>query len=307
MRSFGWILLVGAGCEQSIEVVERLDEDRFTQPTVVQSADVLFVIDDSKSMLEEQSLLQAGVAAFLAVLGETETDYRFAVVTTDTSGEDAGVARGGVLDPFMTGVEALAAEALAVGTSGAKEERGLAAAILATNGSRNPGFPRDDAHLDVVVISDEDDQSNGEVTELLGALAAHAPPAGFAVHGVLGDLPGGCASPAGAADPAPRYHEVVVETAGRSDSICAESYVEVLEQVGFQASGLRDSFPLTALPQVESMEVRVDDVLLHPRDVDGWTWDPGENTVVFHGRAVPRGGMEIVIRYARLDPGALSP
>ena len=33
------------------------------------------------------------------------------------------------------------------------------------------------------------------------------------------------------------------------------------------------------------------------RKVDGWTYSPGDNAVVFHGRAVPRAGMTVYVEY----------
>ena len=304
MRGRRVVLLIVAapliGCEREIIVLDRVRQDEFTQPDVLRSADVLFVVDDSKSMVEEQALLQDGILGFVRALRETDVDYRFMVVTTDTDGADAGAARGGVLDPFVPDVEAAAVEALDVGTSGDRFERGMSAAALALDG-RNEGFPRADARLDVVFLSDEDDQSDVDVSAWLAATDARSGGLGFAVHGVVGDLPAGCASPGGAANAGARYHEAIAATGGLVESICAASYAAVLERVGLTAAGLQDTFPLGAIPVVETLEVEVDGVIIPGRDVDGWTWDAGQSAIVFHGRSVPRPGMDIAVRYEVLE------
>lgn len=297
--------LVGlVGCEQSVVVLDLTRTDTFTQTAVLEPSDVLFVVDNSQSMAEEQALLSDGVLGFVGALGATEADYRFIVVTTDTSAADAGLARGGVLDPFMPDLDAAAVAALAVGTRGSRAEEGLRAAVMALDG-RNPGFPRESARLDVVFISDEDDQSKGAVEELLPEIRAAAGGVGFAVHGVVGDLPAGCASPGGAASAGPRYHEAILQTEGQVESICADSYEVVLERVGLVASGLTDTFLLTSIPESNTLEVWVDEVRMPARERDGWQYDPGQNAIVFDGYSVPRAGMEVVVHYEPLPQGAV--
>lgn len=83
-------------------------------------------------------------------------------------------------------------------------------------------------------------------------------------------------------------------------SICADDYVDLLTRVGFEAAGLQDTFALTRVPKSDSLEVLVDAIAIPERAVDGWTYSPGDNAVVFHGRAIPRAGMTIVINYIPL-------
>lgn len=296
MRTTALLALL-TGCQQELIILDQVRQDEHTQPDVLRTADVLFVIDSSKSMAEEQALLQEGIAGFVRALGETDVDFRFMAVSTDLA--DEGYARGGVLDPFVPDVGVAAVEALAVGTSGDRVERGFEAATLALDG-RNEGFPRADARLDVVFLSDEDDQSDVRVPDWVSATEQRSSGLGFAVHGVIGDLPAGCASPGAAASPSQRYHEAIATTGGLYESICAPSYAAVLERVGLLAAGLNDTFLLGAIPVVESLEVEVDGVLIPPREVDGWTYDPGLNAVIFHGRAIPRPGMDLVLRYEPL-------
>jgi hypothetical protein len=161
--------------------------------------DILFVVDDSGSMREEQGNLAANFDDFIAVLDGFQTDdgspldYRVAVTTSgrDVSytvqpepipgfpfplppidfseqGDDGAFRQGCGMgrrwiertDPDPAGTFACVAQ---VGTSGPGLEMPLYAAELAF-GARvadgsNAGFVRDDALLAVVFLTDEDDCS----------------------------------------------------------------------------------------------------------------------------------------------------
>lgn len=279
------------------EVKNVRDEEFFEQPGELVSADILFVVDDSASMDEEQTLLVDNFAAFVAVLEETYADYQIGITTTDVSGADAGVLRGGVLSPATDDIATAFASAAAVGTGGSREEQGMWAAVLAADPTRNPGFLRGESRFNVVFVSDEDDQSPEPVSTYLEALEALAGEGGLVVHGLVGDLPQGCASGTTAADPGIRYLDAVDITGGWSDSICARDYTPLLTQVGLDVAGWNTTFVLAGIPTVSSLEVEVDDVLIPERETDGWTYSPGENAIVFSGRAIPRPGMGVHVSY----------
>ncbi|MEQ1567389.1 MAG: hypothetical protein ABMA64_17235 [Myxococcota bacterium] len=285
-----------AGC-QEYDLLEQPEGEVYVQVDDDAKADVLFVVDDSASMAEEQQRLASNFAAFVDAVQGTEADWHLGVVTTDLA--QAGWLRGGVIDPETADLDAVAAAALVVGTTGDRVEQGFSAAELALDG-RNAGFLRPDARLNVVFFSDEDDQSASTVDGFLAALADRAGDEGAAVHGVVGDLPDGCASGTSAAAAGGRYLAAIEQTSGWRESICADDYVELLTRVGFEAAGLQDTFPLARVPKTDTLSVRVDDVVIPEREVDGWTYEPGDNVVVFHGRAIPRAGMTIGFDYVPL-------
>jgi hypothetical protein len=289
-------------CEADVVLRQEVVVDEYVQADVP-GADVVVVVDDSKSMVEEQALLKRGFGAFLEVLLDTDADYRLGVTSTSAD----GVLRGGVLSPYTGDLYNTALAALNVGTDGDREERGLDAARAALDPTTHPDFRRAEARLQLVFFSDEDDHSADPVADHLTALRAIAGAQPMTVHAVVGDLPSGCASPDGAADPGLRYLDAVAATTGLRESICAESYDELLQRVGFEVSGRADTFALSTLPQPDTLEVLVDGVRMHGRDIDGWTYEPARNAVIFHGTAVPRAGMEITIRYNRLPTGASAP
>jgi hypothetical protein len=273
-------------------------DDTFVQADVELSTDVLFVVDDSASMEEEQDRLASNFGAFVEVLASSYADWQVGVVTTDVDGETAGKLRGGLLTAATPDLDAAFRAAVVAGTEGSRDERGLAAAVLAVDPERNPGFVRGGSRFNVVFVSDEDDHSPAEVSDYLGRIEAVAG-AEFGAHALVGDLPAGCASGTSAADPGGRYLDAAETTLGFVESICADDYTGLLTRVGLDVSGLADTFALSRLPSEDSLEVRVEGVLLPERAADGWTYSLGDNAIVFHGRAVPRAGMEIVVTYLK--------
>jgi hypothetical protein len=149
--------------------------------------DLLFVIDNSVSMVSEQGNLLASFAEFIAGVRSTldsASSYHLGVVTTDaysfndpecrtlgalvTETGGAG-SSASVCGPFLEGrymteadeLEAAFACAGQVGIAGDHDERPIQALELALGDELavgcNAGFLRDDALLVVVIITDEED------------------------------------------------------------------------------------------------------------------------------------------------------
>lgn len=164
--------------------------DGQTASEACRKMDLIFVIDNSGSMEEEQTNLAANFPMFANVLntyvttsGE-ELDYRAAITTTGITatftitppipgfppitqsqvGDDGRFRTACNMprpwlertDPNMAQTFACAAN---VGTSGPGLEMPLRASELAAMVSTNPGFLRDDALLGIVYITDEEDCS----------------------------------------------------------------------------------------------------------------------------------------------------
>ncbi|MCB9746002.1 MAG: VWA domain-containing protein [Alphaproteobacteria bacterium] len=280
------------------EYAETKLTDVYVQSTEDVITDVLFVIDDSASMREEQERLADNFEAFTGVLLEATADFRLGVITTDPARDGALV--DGWLDTETPELDEAFRALVQVGTDGAREEQGLAMAIRALEPSVNAGFSRDEAALHLVFFSDEDDHSSGDPQYYDSELRRLSGAGGYFAHAIVGDPPGGCVSGTLAADPGERYIATALLSAGLRDSICAEDYDEVLERVGLGVSGLVDVFPLSSLAEAETVRVWVDEVDMPQREVDGWTYDLGDNAVAFHGRAVPRPGRTITIEYEPL-------
>ena len=289
------------GCSDYI-IVKQPWVDRFTQAGTDAPADILFVVDNSASMAEEQGRLEENAGALLAVLRQIDIDFQLGVITTDAS-EDPELV-GGVLPPDMDELDLRFQDALAVGFDGGRIEWGLQRARDAI--VHNPDFLRSDSRLVVLALSDEDDQSPGAVTEHVTALTALANDVPVTVHALTGDLPAGCAAGETAASAGPRYAEAVSLTDGQLGSICADDYADELEAVGLQLAERDAVFAMSRLPQADTIDVVVDGARPHRRDVDGWRWSAARNAIIFDGWAVPEPGARITITYT-VTAGEQSP
>ncbi len=148
--------------------------------------DIVFVVDDSGSMGEEQANLGANFPKFVSVLDQTKAsngtpiDYRVAVTTTgksfkrigpfgiadDEKGDDGAFRNNcGGQKRWLERSEAAASFPCRaqVGTGGPGDEMPLECMRLALTDrmadGTNAGFLRDDALLAVVILTDEDDCS----------------------------------------------------------------------------------------------------------------------------------------------------
>ena len=157
-------------------------------------ADILFVIDDTRTMCEEQAGLRAGATGFLDGLTASGTvDFHLGVITTTMSTDESGRLQNvpnpipndmdcavalpppqdcttGLQNPLPKVLTAVTPDLArtfrciaSVGIDGsgweaplAAVERALTAPLVDTD---NAGFLRDDALLAVVLIGDEDDCS----------------------------------------------------------------------------------------------------------------------------------------------------
>ncbi|HEU0036451.1 MAG TPA: hypothetical protein VFQ53_37825 [Kofleriaceae bacterium] len=200
MRTIIWLLGLCAACGPSTRSHGDTDGgggsgvDGPIQPTAdagpgCQKIDVLFVIDNSGSMGQEQANLTANFPGFINVLNASGLDYRVAVTTTGrdysyqiqtplgpiTESVDGDGDNGTMLmsaqcnmtkrwiektDADVTGTFSCIAN---VGTSGPSDEMPLAAMRDAFEDrmmdGTNTGFHRPDALLGVVFLTDEEDCS----------------------------------------------------------------------------------------------------------------------------------------------------
>ncbi len=168
---------------------------------ICQAMDIVFVVDDSASMSQEQANLAANFPAFAQVLADYRVDgqaldFRVAVTTTGrtlttivsngpleiptTEQGDNGAFRDGcgVDRRWLEPTDATLSSALAcradVGIDGPSYEQPLAMSMMALDerivDGTNAGFLRDDALLAVVMLTDEDDCSRTDDDWAVGIL-----------------------------------------------------------------------------------------------------------------------------------------
>lgn len=223
--------------------------------------DILFVVDNSASMTEEQDNLAKNFPGFMNIVEQYRTqagdalDVHVGIVTTDTESSDSGdrgslrsSTKCGAPKKFLSLTDADVPTKFAclanVGTLGSSTETPLKAAEMAFSASMrsgaNAGFRRDEAVLAVVILTDEDDQS-GDLRYETSPVSKYATfldgiaPGKWATHVIAGEKEGGCRSAGfGDAEEAVRL-KAFAASAGKNgsfSSICQ----------GDLASGLQQAF-----------------------------------------------------------------
>jgi len=153
-----------------------------TVQPIIKSLDILFVIDNSGTMREEQQNIAANFQRFADKIIESQADYQIGIITTDVeSGKGALQTKDG--NPMHKIINQAGNEGywtdqmisnvfqqnIVMGTGGTSFEKGLEAVRLALSSEMqnkpladggNQGFLRDDSTLGIVFISDENDCSH---------------------------------------------------------------------------------------------------------------------------------------------------
>ena len=313
--------------------------------------DVLFVVDNSGSMSDEQKSLSNNFGSLLTSAATWSTDYNLGVVTTDMEennpmagklmGPDS-VSGGGFVSNYKESLpryvkavdSAQFKDMVKVGDSGSGTEQGLKAAQTALTsphtttvlpvtecvidedcpasfqcvpsheepgksfcGGWNMGFMRDDASLEVVFVSDEEDSSEADLNfyvDFLKALKGFANENLFHAHAIVGPN-GGCDGPGGSAADGSRYRFVANETGGVTHSICDANWSAKLNDIGDVAFGLKVQFFLTRPAVPDSLTVTV----AGQSCTQGWNYDQDSNSVIFDETSpcMPQVGEEISIHY----------
>jgi len=256
-------------------------------------ADILWVVDNSCSMWDEQGFLGDEAATFFDALDALGIDYQVAVVTTDSNTFKGPVP---IMSTTTPGLYGSFEDAVSLGTSGSGTEQGFKygseaiTAPLAAPGGPHDGFLRERAGLRVIFVSDEDDQSSDTVTnyvDLLQAITVN--PEHTMLSGITGQATG-CATAYAAA----RYEQAVSLTGGLSESICVNDWETMVEGLAAHAEHHADTFVLSDVPVGGTLEVFVNGVAVGA----GWSYDPALNAVVFDWASVPDNGDVVEIGFA---------
>lgn len=299
---FVTVTLRGQGTTESI-VTDTFDQN--SRP----KSDVLFVVDDSGSMSEEQGLLSRNANRFITTASSLNTDFQIGVVSTDMqAGNRSGrlYSSGSnpkIVKPGPNAAAQFAANVTGLGTDGAPDERGLAAMFAAltdpliNDPASNQGFLRSDAKLAVVIVSDEEDSSNGTTAfyyDFLRNLKGIHNASLVSLSAIVGDDPNGCQSSNGDATAGARYIDVQQRSGGKFRSICAADWGQIASDLSLDAFGARSGFQLSRdADPAKPMTVTVNGAAALP---PAWSFDSVTNTVVF-SPAPPPAGASVVVRY----------
>jgi hypothetical protein len=279
-----------------------LIEDVFRQ-RIPEKVDILWVIDNSQSMLAEQEKLAANFNSFLLYYRESGLDWQIGVVSTDMQdGTQSGRLQGAAgflwTDPTVPDPVGVFRQMALLGRDGAPKEQGLAAARAALSeplvSGSNAGFYRDDALLSIIVVSDENDFSDALTpVEFVGWLGTLKPDPEMVDFSAIIGVDTECTDRAG-----DDYLSVIDMVGGTAYSICERDWTPILEALGIRAAGLQREFVLTQVPDVDTLSVWIEDEGVEytfERDVD-YTYDGDNNSIIFQ-RYTPRATAFIHLAY----------
>ncbi len=297
------------------------------------AVDILFVVDNSPSMVHEHAAVVQGFGSFIGEVMESESDFQIGVITTDMETHEGGMLLGdpawiSTTDPdygqaFMDKIET-------VGIEGSGFEKGLQAAKQALFDSpagfgdtENEGFLRWDADLAIVAVSDENDCSDegglpaGSDQEACYNHADMLVPVVNYIDGfrnlktesrnvtfsaIVGPpVTDGCEDTKYGL----RYLTVASNLGGLKGDICQTDWAEMMGDVGLIATGVNTWFALSHYPDPDTIEVTVDEVTVapDPDEIDGWTYVVEDNGVYFWGDSIPPRDSEVVIHYWTTSQG----
>jgi len=304
------------GCDETrLHVVTRhydlffpggsLQVDSFEQKAAAQ-IDILWVVDTSDSMFDEQNNLADNFDSFISIIEQSQVDYQIGVISTDMElaghqGELQGSPKIIVRGP---NAESQFANNVRVGVGGAGNEQGILAAYTALTdpliSGANTGFLRPGGALAIIFVSDENDHSFGKI-EFYQRIFEQMKDIGnenrVIAAAIVGDQPDGCTNPqTGSAQAGTRYHELVQKVGGSIGSICSDNFSVTLNQLGLTVAGLSRKFTLSdENPEESTISVKVNGSEIQHDYQNGWTFENG--SIFFQGGYVPPPAATIEVSY----------
>lgn len=284
----------GSAHTEAEEIFHQADQE-------TKKLDIVWIIDNSGSMSDEQSALGANFAAFIDDFIAKNVNFKMAITTTDTSSYSRKGRMVTDSDVKLTSVKAQENAAqfktdfknlVKVGINGSGSEKGLEASegFMEKYAST---FLREDAYLAVVIISDEEDQSPKTVSQYTDYLKGIKSSDGLAkVYSVVDVNNTNCCQ-SGIATGSARYKDASQKTAGLIADI-RDDFHNVLSDMGESIINLLDSFALAQAPVAGSLKVYVNGVITTDFDYDATT-----HSIKFHQNSLPPIGAEIKVTYLK--------
>ena len=290
------------GDPPQIENTWRINEFDHPEPDPV---DILFVIDNSCSMRDNQSNLDDNINDFFETMSKYWLDYRVGVTSTDNtpngySGSNSGKIQGydghSWVSPYSgTYTPGGLFERMhgAVQSLHGFREAGIDAtwAVFHKEKQHNKDFFRQDAPLHIIMLTDEDDQSQ-HITplQLTWFLETELQPwkrAPVSFHSVVTRPPSPrrvpCAGTS-AESVGDAYTWVTRYAGGLTVDICDTDWSKIWEAISAASADKTSEYVLHQHPVEESIEVYITEGdltygLFTPED---WFYDSRKNSVVFN-------------------------
>jgi hypothetical protein len=278
--------------QEGLGSYEKYNTDTYEQDETV-DVDILFVVDNSGSMMANQVNLKNNFESFMNAFSVAGVSYQIAVITTDSPNFVGGIINSSTPDPVVEFNNQIDL----VGTRGSVTEAGLWAAYesTTTGDASTTGFLRTSARLVVVYVSDEKDHSITKNSSMLpydyasALLRLKASSDLIVAHAIAGDYPSGC-SANGGAQFGEGYYDVVSTLSGTFMSICDGDWSVTMDTLARDSIAM-SGFPLTETAVDGTIEVKVNGIIN-----TSWYFEQSSNSVIF--TSPPPEGSDIEINYA---------
>lgn len=276
-------------------------EESFQQAqSQTKKLDIVWIIDSSGSMADEQDALGANFNTFIQDFITKDVDFKMGITTTDVRNGYKGVMVADS-DTKLTSAKAKEDEAqflndfkrmVRVGTGGSGYEKGLEASegFMDRNAA---SFLRPDAYLAVVILSDEEDQSPKTVEAYTNYLKSFKAEAGLVkVYSIVDATNSNCCS-SGITTGHARYESASEKTSGIMYDI-REDFGRSLSAMGDHLINLLDSFALASAPVAGSLRVFVNNV-----ETTDYAYDATSQSIKFDSNHLPPVGAQIKVQYLK--------
>lgn len=258
--------------------------DTFDVPELL-PIDILFAVDQSCSMGDQQTTLAQQFGAFINILDAADVDWKVAVYT----GSDPACFERGILTPNTPGWSTSFSAAVRQGGNGSTWDgaalteahlEGVQRAIANDRpGGCNYGFRDPGAPLHIIMVSDERDQSSGWTgasnywTSYWQSMSNYAGSGSLTVHAIV-DTQSACGeSPLGPGG----YRELANFTHGSVLNVCG-AWASQFQGIARSAIDDLSFYELSEDDlAVSSIEVTIDGVPV----TTGWTYDAARGGLVF--------------------------
>lgn len=305
------------------------DGDDYKQEAVFvpKKIDVLWVVDNSGSMASSQTALASNFQSFINKFQSQGYDFHMAVTTSDAwekqfnnnsqkskIRDGNGTTHSGVFvmdqnTPNLANVFGINAK---VGTNGNGDERvfeSFKQTLLDVTGV-NATFRRPEAYLAIIIVSDEEDFSAASSQYTQSYASAYPVQsyvdfltdytdggANFSVNTISVDTDA-CKNSLGGTDQkvSTRLPALAAATGGVTASLCG-NFGTSLELISNNIVQLSAVFKLSREPVVETINISINGVKILVDPVNGYTYDPANLTITFHGTAVPAANASVKIDY----------
>lgn len=283
--------------------------------------DILFVVDNSKSMLVYQQRLAANIGNLVNTLNALKMDYRVAVTTTTMAKDTTTypITRKLVGSPAYltaTNINQLGSRII-VGESGSDLERGLDAMAYVTSpqylASIGSDFLRSDALFAAIFISDEQDMSsefgNADSNDFVNYLNSLKPPFESGARAWLANYIGiltnqSCDPLGGYVAIGFQFLKLVDASGGVKSSICSADLSSTVSNIKARIVDQLTAYRFKERPDKSTIYVTVGGHAIAESAVDGWTLEteisPSGKTMYilkFHGSAIPAADQYVDVQY----------